>query len=372
MSETPPRGWAGLWARFWAWWEPFSRRRTVAHIIRAIERYTMRMGDQFGAAVTYFLVLSIVPLAMFSFAVLGMVLTVLRPEWLDAVQRFIAATLGDATLQGQVSELITGALRDWRAVGVIGLLIGLYTGVGWVGSLRNAVRAQFRARFDVAERQVPIHREWLTNLWMFGGLLVAVAATFTLSTAATALTDIVLAWFGLSGTLERVGLRVVSVLASILAGWLTYLFIYRVMPERPPHGRPLWQGALIGSVGLAVLQYLTSLLVALFGRNLTAAVFGPVVVIMLFFNLFARLTLYVAAWIATWEPRQLDVFEPMPVGPVLTPPPPGEESIPLELAADAVRAGAATGWVLGAATGMGLGAAWVRFVSGRGEPRPRR
>jgi membrane protein len=36
-----------------------------------------------------------------------------------------------------------------------------------------------------------------------------------------------------------------------------------------------------------------------FSGNPAAAVFGPVIVVMLFFNLFARLNLYVAAWIAT-------------------------------------------------------------------------
>jgi len=36
-----------------------------------------------------------------------------------------------------------------------------------------------------------------------------------------------------------------------------------------------------------------------FSGNPAAAVFGPVIVLMLFFNLFARLNLYVAAWIAT-------------------------------------------------------------------------
>ena len=58
-------------------------------------------------------------------------------------------------------------------------------------------------------------------------------------------------------------------------------------------------GALFGSAGLFVLQYLTGFLMGKFAGNPAAAVFGPVIVLMLFFNLFARLNLYVAAWIAT-------------------------------------------------------------------------
>ena len=58
-------------------------------------------------------------------------------------------------------------------------------------------------------------------------------------------------------------------------------------------------GALFGSAGLFVLQYLTGFLMGKFAGNPAAAVFGPVITLMLFFNLFARLNLYVAAWIAT-------------------------------------------------------------------------
>ena len=54
------------------------------------------------------------------------------------------------------------------------------------------------------------------------------------------------------------------------------------------------QGALIGSVGLAALQYLTGILIGSFAKNPTAALFGPFIVLMLFFNIFARMTLYVA------------------------------------------------------------------------------
>ena len=57
----------------------------VAHLLRAVERFTNRLGNQFGAAITYFSVLALVPILLFAFAVLGFVLTVLRPDLIDDV-----------------------------------------------------------------------------------------------------------------------------------------------------------------------------------------------------------------------------------------------------------------------------------------------
>lgn len=41
-------------------------------------RFTARLGNQFAAAMSYFSVLSLVPILMFGFSMLGLTLTVLR------------------------------------------------------------------------------------------------------------------------------------------------------------------------------------------------------------------------------------------------------------------------------------------------------
>lgn len=46
----------------------------IAHLIRAAERFNDRMGNQFGAAITYFSFLSMIPILMVSFAAAGFVL----------------------------------------------------------------------------------------------------------------------------------------------------------------------------------------------------------------------------------------------------------------------------------------------------------
>ena len=60
-----------------------------AHLMRAVQRFGQRLGNQFGAAITYFLVLAVMPIAMVSLASIGFVLDVARPELLPEVTQQI-------------------------------------------------------------------------------------------------------------------------------------------------------------------------------------------------------------------------------------------------------------------------------------------
>lgn len=44
------------------------RQPIVAHLLRAAERFNDRLGNQFGAAITYFSFLSLIPIMMVAFA----------------------------------------------------------------------------------------------------------------------------------------------------------------------------------------------------------------------------------------------------------------------------------------------------------------
>jgi membrane protein len=54
--------------------EKVQRNPIIAHLLRAAERFNDRMGNQFGAAITYFSFLSMIPILMVSFAAAGFVL----------------------------------------------------------------------------------------------------------------------------------------------------------------------------------------------------------------------------------------------------------------------------------------------------------
>jgi membrane protein len=274
----------------------------VAHVLRMNTRYVTRLGNQFAGAITYFSLLAMVPILMFAFSACGFTLTVLRPDMLEQVHAAIMVQLQGAPeeLKAQLTGLISGFLRNWASVGLVGLLSSMYSSAGWAKNLKSAVRAQTRPLFDMKERKRFILLEILLNLAFLLGLLVILAVTFALAAMATSLTGTIVHWLALD---EVPGinllLRIVGPILSAIAGWAMFVYLYKVLPEVKFPFRIIAWGALFGSAGLFLLQYLTGFLMGKFSGNPAAAVFGPVIVLMLFFNLFARLNLYVAAWIAT-------------------------------------------------------------------------
>lgn len=274
----------------------------VAHLLRANSRFGNRLGNQFAAAITYFSVLAMVPILMFAFAITGMTLTTLRPDLMDQVLNSVQAQLAGAPgdTKDKILQVITDALQNWAGVGIVGILSAGYAGAGWIANLKSAVRAQWRPDFEQEEKKANIVVETLKNLGILIALLLFIAITFGLASAATSLTGVITSALHLHAVPGMTFvLRLVPLLISVLTGWLLFLYIYKVLPQETTPVRQLAMGALGGSIGLVVLQYATGILMGSFSKNPAAALFGPVIVIMLFFNLFARLILFVAAWIAT-------------------------------------------------------------------------
>ncbi|HYI54440.1 MAG TPA: YhjD/YihY/BrkB family envelope integrity protein, partial [Microlunatus sp.] len=226
--------------------------------------------------------------------------------------------------------------------------------------LRNAIDAQWRTDFD-AQRDLQFYPiKVAINLVRMAGLLIAIAVTFGLATISTSFARDVATWLGFGDTwLTSVMLRVLAPLLSLAAGWITFCYIYVIIPRQRESWRIIMIAALVGAVGLGILQYGTTLLFEAFSGNAAAAIFGPVIVLMLFFNLFAQLILILAAWIATWDEPAFQSPDEGVVRFALRPPTPApveHPMVPEETAVRTVRIGLGAGWVTGAATGLGVGA----------------
>ncbi|HSN43260.1 MAG TPA: YhjD/YihY/BrkB family envelope integrity protein [Propionibacteriaceae bacterium] len=298
----------------WSW---AKRTPWTAHIVRAIDRYTNRLGNQLAGGVTYFSVLTLIPVLMFAFSMLGLVLTVVRRDWLITLKDVAIEEIGTVAGGPQAVELVEAALTNWRTLLIIGLVAAAYSGSGWMSNLRAAVRAMWRPEFDFS----PPGRNWLAerfvNLGYFVILMTSIVASFALT---------VLGGQFASRIVSRVGWSdapLVSVLLSLFALGITLLmsfgmfaFLFTVLPQYRAPRKDLIKGSAAAGIALSVLLYLTTTLIAMFSGNLAAAVFGPVIALMLFFNIFARLTLLAAAWIATaYQPaiprKYSEVDEPL-------------------------------------------------------------
>lgn len=352
----------------------------VAHLLRAVNRYLSRLGNQFAAAITYFSVLAIVPVLMFAFAILGLTIEVLRPDLARTLVDVISERLQSASGAKDIAGTILETLKSWRGVLLVGLLSAGYAGSGWVANIRQAIDAMWHP-----DGIKPVGASgilgWLgdlgRNLLILLGLIVLGAVTVGASLTATAAQSLVLGWLGLDGSWVARALTVVAaLLVSLLAGWALFIYLYWVLPREHGQFREIARGAVFGSIGLAALQYFAGTLNGIFLQNKAAAIFGPIIVLMLSLNLFATLVMLGAAWTATAKVTEEPVPESIDAEPPLIPLADhpdlqGTGLVPQKVAQRGVTAGIVAGYALGGAAGVGLGAVLGRLAGAVAHRRRR-
>ena len=344
------------------WWDRFSKRPWVAHLIRSIERFTVRGGTQLAASVAFYSVLSLVPILMLLFAGLGITLTVFYPQALRQIEETIRELLpANIPLAESLYRVVNDALTHWAGITVIALAVIIWVSSGWVGNLKRAVRLLMREDVDDPGNGLPLPLDVLANFAGLLGLLVGIVATFAASLTATSDGTFVGEQVGLaSSPVWSLLLRVVSLLVSFGAGVLLFRVLFAWFSPGPVPNRLAWLGAGVGSAGLVALQVGTGYLISAFSRNLGFAVFGSTIVLMLFLNLFATLILFIATWLGTAEvrPEARSELERAPEPePVETRP--GQHLVSARVAERSMGAGLKAGYLVGTATGLGLGALLV-------------
>ncbi len=273
----------------------------IAHLIRATERFNDRMGNQFGAAITYFSFLSMIPILMVSFAAAGFVLAS-HPTLLQDIFNKILNNVSDPTLASTLKSTINTAVQQRTTVGIVGLLIALYSGVNWMGNLREAIRAQSR---DVWERkpqdEEKIWVKYLRDFVSLIGLLIALIVTLSITSVAGSAQQMIISALYLD-YIEwlKPAWRGIGLAISIFANYLLFFWIFWRLPRHRPRKKALIRGTLIAAIGFEVIKIvmtytLPSLVKSPSARRLLGAGTDGLLL------LFARLTLFCAAWIATAE-----------------------------------------------------------------------
>lgn len=272
----------------------------IAHLIRATARFNDRLGNQFGAAITYFSFLSLIPILMVSFAAAGFVLAS-HPLLLASLIDHIVKSISDPTLAGTLERTVNTAVRQRTTVGITGLLLALYSGISWMGNLREAIRAQSR---DVWERE-PADKEhilfrYLRDFLSLTGLIIALVITLSLTSVAGSAQATIVHLLGLE-RIEwlRPAMTSIALSISIAANFLLFLWIFWMLPRYKPHRKALLRGSLLAAVGFEVIKFVMTFTLPKLVSSPSGAAFGSVLGLMAFFYFFARLTLFCAAWIAT-------------------------------------------------------------------------
>jgi membrane protein len=280
-----------------AWMKRVTAWALARKPVRAFLLYLERHGPMLADSVTYRTLFSVFAGVFLGFAIGGI--------WLsgnpDAMQALVL-TIGTAIpgLIGDEGLISTGDLIQpltLSIAGVIALVGAVGAAIGAVGSLRMA----FRELGDQPNDQTFFVWVLLRDLVLaigFGAALAAAAAVTFFSTSAL---STVFEWFGLSAEDEAYdwATRGVSLLVIFAIDTLVVAVMFRLLSGLRPNARSLWTGAVLGGVGLTVLQELSSLFVGGATSNPLLASFGSLIALLIWFNLSSQVILIAAAYIIT-------------------------------------------------------------------------
>ncbi len=274
-----------------------ARYRWFDHVMRAQGRYQDRKGDFFAAGITYFTVFALFPLIMVGFAAAGSVL-VRRPDLLDKIEgRIRSSVSGD--LGETLLSLMDSAIESRTTVGIIGLAVAAWAGLGWMNNLREALSEMWEQRREHGN----FVRTKLADLLALVSMFVALTLTIGLTALGDpGLMTNVLEWFGIQDFPALSGiLWGASLLVSLLISWLLFTWIIARLPRESVSFRSSVRAGLMAAVGFEIFKQVASLYLQSVMHGPAGTTFGPVLGLMVFAYITARLILFATAWAATVE-----------------------------------------------------------------------
>jgi len=265
------------------------------HLVRAGQAYLTNHGDHYAAAITYFSVLSLVPLLMVAFAVVAFVLAG-NPQLLNELKGEIGSAV--PALADTLNPVIDEAIQSRSSVGILGLLLALYSGLGWMGNLRDALTAQWGSAHS--EQAESFLRTKLLDLLRLGGLGLALIVSFALTGAGTAFAGFLLNLVGLADVgWARAVFRLITLALSLAGMWLVFLWVLARLPREPVTLRSAMRAAVLGAIGFEVLKQVFASYLGSLSGSPTGQLFGPIVGLMVFAFFVSRFLLFITAWAAT-------------------------------------------------------------------------
>ncbi|MEV6901383.1 YhjD/YihY/BrkB family envelope integrity protein [Amycolatopsis sp. NPDC051372] len=309
------------------------------HLIRANESFGENYGNHYAAAITYFSVLAVFPIFMVAFAIVGMVVGGDQAV-IDQITNGIKSSVPEA-LQGLVTQIVDAAIKSGSGIGIFGLLLALYSGIGWMSNLRDALTAQWGQE----KKPQPIVSTTIKDLLSLVGLGVALIVSFAVTAAGGGVGQYLLELVGLEHQTWAVWvLRVATIILGLAANTLVFMWVIARLPREHVAMRSAVKGAIVAAIGFVILQQVASIYLESVTKSPAAAIFGPIIGLLVFANLVSRFLLMVTAWTATAKENQRKVVRP-PAPVLLEPRVTVQRGFGLSAAAGVFGVGALLGWM---------------------------
>ena len=269
---------------------PLVARLMETHAWRSYETLERVHWSRLAAAITFLSFLALFPLIAVG-AAIGAAL--LSENQLAKIEDKLAEQVPGISDQLGIDSLVAHA----GTVGVVAGALLLFTGIGWIGSMRDCLRAVWE-KDDVDEGN-PVVRK-IKDAGLLIGLGGAALATLAVSTVAST----AIGW-----TVDRLGipedgvggvlLQLAAVLVAMFADFLILLYLLTLLPGVEPPRRRLIVAGLVGAVGFELLKLLLGSYMRDVASKSMYGAFGVPIALLLWINFSAKLLLVCAAWTAT-------------------------------------------------------------------------
>ena len=258
--------------RAWRW---FSRTQ----VWRAWQRYGDRRGNRLAGATSFFAFLSLFPLIVLAGAIVS---SFLGPKAIEALKNTLENSLPGIADRIDVDALISHA----GTIGLISAVGLLFTGLGWIDSLRASIRSMH----ELDDQPGNFVKLKLADLGALVGLgLIATGVSSVLSALAQRIVD--------RTDLDASLLSVTSLVLGLGAGAILVLYLQTALPRIILPRKVALIAALAGGILYYLAQKLGNLYVThVIGTNAAYGTLALPLALLVWIYLLTRAIMLIAAW----------------------------------------------------------------------------
>src|SRR4051794_4327934 len=255
---------------------------------------------QRAAAISFYALFSVFPLAILCVAGLGVVAN--NDDVRQQVVRFLLDNLPLSEDQGrrQLQTLLLQVTRDVAGFSVLGIVTLVFAASGVMGAIRQALNAAFGVREDRPPAQA---KAWdLLGVLGFGILVTlsfALTITDELRQELSNRADEVIR--GSGGVITRVLIDAGRIVPLVLA-LIIFAALFRVIPARRQRLRDTWPGVLVAAFGYELAKYGFTIYLTHFANyGAVYASLGSVIAFLVFVFVSANVALFGAEVASEWR-----------------------------------------------------------------------
>lgn len=284
------------------------KRRLIFLVVmmkRAVQEFLTDNCTHLAAAISYYFLLSLFPLALAAISILSYFSR--SPDMEARVTQAITDVL---PVSGRlISETIHGVAGGWGAAGAIAIIGLVWAGMG----IFNALRKSLNTAWGIKKPRSFL-RDRLMELVMLLGFAAFLLVSVLLTTAFAIIREASIDVFGERFITGGLVWRTVVIAASTVLAFVGFLFLYKFVPNTRVRWRHVWVGALIAAVLFEIVKNVFVWFVGKFATyNLVYGSIGTIIALMTWSYISAVILLFCAKIISIYPRMKSSALGKTPV-----------------------------------------------------------